>query len=101
MTETPTTSKNLLSQLKTITETSVGNGAPCPLGRVAQKLDEETRDALIKALRSEATTKDIHKALKQEGISIARQNIGKQRQCFTAPNDKQCKCYPNNTETHK
>lgn len=101
MTETPKTSKNLLSQLKVITETSFGDSAACPLGRIARKLDEETREALITALRSEATTMDIYKALKQEGIAISRQNITKKRQCFKAPNDKQCECYPNNTETHK
>ena len=101
MTGTPASGKSLLSQLKNITETSVGASAACPLGRIARKLDDETRDALFSALRSEATTMDIHKALKQEGIAIARQNLGKQRQCFTSPNDKNCKCYPNNTETHK
>jgi len=101
MAPTNATGQNLLSQLKVIAETSVGNSVACPLGRIAIKLDEETREALFDALRSEASTMSIYNALKQEGIAISRESITKHRKCFTEPNDKKCLCYPNNTETNK
>lgn len=101
MADKAATSNTLLSQLKVIAEKSVGEGAGCPLGRIMHKLDEETRQALVGALRSEASTMDIFKALQNEGFAIARQNIGNKRECFTSPNDKNCLCYPNNTETIK
>lgn len=99
MTKSAATSNNLTNQLKVIAKKSIGNSASCPLGRIIRKLDEETRQALVEALRSEATTMDIAKALKSEGLAIARQNISKKRECFTSPSDKNCLCYPNNTET--
>lgn len=101
MTQTNATGKTLLSQLKAITETSVGESAACPLGRIMRKLDDETREALVTALRSEASTMDIYKALSEEGFAIARQNIAKKRECFTSPGDGKCLCYPNNTENMK
>lgn len=101
MTKSAATSNNLTEQLKVIAEKSVGQGAGCPLGRIMHKLDEETRQALVYALRSEATTMDIFKALQNEGFAIARQNISKKRECFISPKDKNCLCLPNNTETIK
>lgn len=101
MTQTQATGKNLLSQLKVIAENSIGESAACPLGRVMRKLDDETRQALVQAVRSEAPTIAIFKALQEEGFSIARQNIANKRSCFTTPGDKNCLCYPNNTETIK
>lgn len=86
---------NLSERLKTLTTQSVGLSAPCPVGRIATLMDEETKQAFFQAMKSEAATMAIHKALAAEGIGIARNALAKHRQCFK---DKQheCKCFNQN-----
>lgn len=61
----------------------------CKLGEIYTGMDKETREALDMALKSEATTMDICRALKTEGIQIGREFLGAKRRCFK-DNDPTC-----------
>jgi hypothetical protein len=89
---------NLSERLKTLSAQSVGLSAPCPVGRITTLMDTETKQAFFQAMKSEAPTMAIHKALAAENIGIARKALADHRQCFR---DKQqeCKCFNTNGET--
>jgi hypothetical protein len=95
MTNQQKSTNNLTERLKTLSAQSVGLTAPCPVGRISALMDDETRQAFFQAMKSEAKTMAIHKALAAEQIGIARKALSDHRQCFR---DKQheCKCFPNN-----
>lgn len=80
--------------LKIATEQSTKT---CKLGNIYKSLDKETKNALVEALRSEATTMDICRALNADGIRIGREFLGSKRVCFKtgAPT---CCLYPINGE---
>lgn len=71
--------------------------APCRIGELYAQLDKETGDALVRAMQSAATTMSIHRAVREEGISISRDTLTTHRKCFRSPTDAQCLCFPNNT----
>jgi len=91
-------SKNLLTQLSELSKTV---SAPCPIGKLAKKVDEETRYALINALQSDASSSAIHRALHAEGFSISRHTIDMKRKCFKSDTHKECACFPNNLGVSK
>lgn len=66
-----------------------GSTKLCKLGEIYTSMDAETRDALDLALKSDATTMDICRALKTEGIHIGREFLGSKRRCFK-DNDPTC-----------
>lgn len=72
--------------------------APCPIGRIYKGLDDEVADAFLCALQSPASNSAIHRALIEEGFSIARATINQKRHCFKQGTDNQCLCLPNNLE---
>lgn len=51
----------------------------CSMGRLAESLDEETRNALFQVLDSRAATRVIHSELIQAGYKIGRDTIGAHR----------------------
>ena len=71
----------------------------CRIGEIHKQLDADTGQALLRALQSEATTRSIHLALKEEGFAVSRETVMARRKCFKNPTDAQCECFPNNTET--
>lgn len=85
----------LLSKLALMSKTI---DAPCPLGKIYKSLNEETADAFLLALQSPASNSAIHKALIEEGFSIARSTINQKRHCFKQGTDSKCLCLPNNLE---
>jgi hypothetical protein len=62
----------------------------CKFGAITNSLDEETRDALIVAMSSEASTMDITRALCSDGHSIGRDVVGTKRACFKDPSFNCC-----------
>lgn len=54
----------------------------CKIGEIYNSMDEETRSAFSLAMKSEATTMDICRALKADGISVGREFLGAKRRCF-------------------
>ena len=71
----------------------------CKLGEIYRSLDDETQEALSEALKSEAPTMDICRALKSEGISVGREFLGSKRACFKNA-DPTC-CLSSNQEEVK
>lgn len=71
----------LADTLKSLADTSKNN-ALCKFGKIFMGLDEETREALDSALRSEASTMDISRALNDDGLHIRREFLGEKRRCF-------------------
>jgi hypothetical protein len=51
----------------------------CPMGRLADTLDEETRGALFHVLNSRVATRVIHSELVRAGYKIGRDTIGAHR----------------------
>lgn len=68
---------------------SGGSVKLCKIGDIYQSMDKETQEAFIMAMKSDATTMDICRALKSEGISVGREFLGAKRQCFKL-NDPTC-----------
>ncbi len=66
-----------------------GSTKLCKLGEIYTSMDKETQSALNLALKSDATTMDICRALKTEGIQIGREFLGSKRRCFK-DNDPTC-----------
>ena len=66
-----------------------GTSRLCKLGEIYTSMDGETQSAFSLALRSEATTMDICRALKSEGISVGREFLATKRCCFK-DNDPMC-----------
>ena len=63
---------------------------PCKFGSITTSLDDETRDALIVAMASDASTMDITRALCADGHSIGRDVVGSKRACFKDPSFNCC-----------
>lgn len=98
MSNTERTGKTLLNQLSELSGTV---DAPCSIGKIAKKVDEETRLALITVLQSPASSAAIHRALHAEGFSISRHTIDVKRKCFKEETHKECACFPNNLGVQK
>lgn len=64
----------------------------CKIGDIYQSMDKETQEAFMLAMKSDATTMDICRALRAEGISVGREFLGAKRQCFKT-NDPTCCLY--------
>jgi hypothetical protein len=62
----------------------------CKFGSITTSLDNETREALILAMASEASTMDITRALCSDGHSIGRDVVGVKRACFKDPSFNCC-----------
>lgn len=54
----------------------------CKIGEIYTAMDKETKDAFVLAMKSDATTMDICRALKSEGIHVGREFLGAKRRCF-------------------
>lgn len=54
----------------------------CKIGEIYQSMDKETQEALEMAMKSDATTMDICRALKAEGMSVGREFLATKRLCF-------------------
>jgi hypothetical protein len=62
----------------------------CKFGSITTSLDNDTREALILAMASEASTMDITRALCSDGHSIGRDVVGTKRACFKDPSFNCC-----------
>lgn len=51
----------------------------CPVGRLLNKFDEETKSAFVRVLSSPASTRDIHSELTKAGYKIGRDTLGSHR----------------------
>lgn len=86
--EQPTSLKDKLTSL------TITNSGACAFGRLANELDEETRDALFAAMRSSASSNSICNSLREAGFNIARSTVVQKRACFTASGSSRCDCFP-------
>lgn len=77
---------------------SGGSVKLCKIGDIYQSMDKETQEAFVMAMRSDATTMDICRAMKSEGISVGREFLGAKRQCFKT-NDPTCCLYSKDGES--
>lgn len=60
-----------------------GREKECKIGNIIRSLDSDTAVVLVEALRSDASTMGIVRALKDEGISLSREYLGEKRNtCF-------------------
>jgi hypothetical protein len=67
----------------------------CVLGKIANSLDEDTKEALCAAMASSASSSAITNSLRDAGMIIARSTIGQKRACFTENGSHMCACFPN------
>jgi hypothetical protein len=64
---------------------SPGRERDCKLGNIIKSLDGETAAILVEALKSDASTMGLVRALKDEGIPVSREYLGEKRNtCFKA-----------------
>lgn len=70
---------------------SHGRERDCKLGNIIKSLDDETAVMLVEALKSEASTMGLVRALKDEGIHLSREYLGEKRNtCFKAGSPSCC-----------
>jgi len=86
--EQPTSLKDKLASL------TVHSAGACAFGRIANDLDDETRQALFDAMRSPASSNSICNSLRESGFNIARSTVVQKRACFTASGSSRCECFP-------
>ena len=72
----------LAERLKTVGTKPI---SPCPVGKLLNTLDSETRTAFESAMNSRATTRAIHWELATAGIQIGRDTLAVHR-------DGLCRC---------
>lgn len=77
-----------------LTSLTIHSAGACAFGRLANELDEETREALFAAMRSTASSNSICNSLRDEGFNIARSTVVQKRACFTAAGSSRCECFP-------
>lgn len=82
---------SLKDKLKSLSVTSISS---CAFGRIANDLDDETREALFGAMRSSASSNSICNSLRESGFNIARSTVVQKRACFTASGSSRCECFP-------
>lgn len=60
-----------------------GREKDCKIGNIIKSLDSETAVMLVEALKSDASTMGIVRALKDEGLPVSREYLGEKRNsCF-------------------
>jgi hypothetical protein len=73
---------------------SSDNAGSCVVGKIANSLDEETRQAFFAVMASTASSNSIANTLREEGLVIARSTIVQKRACFTEGGSHMCACFP-------
>ena len=66
----------------------------CALGKIANELDEDTREALCDAMCSSASSNSLANSLREAGYLISRSTIVQKRHCFTSEGTNRCDCFP-------
>lgn len=70
---------------------SPGRERDCKIGNIIKSLDEETAIVLVEALKSNASTMGLVRALKDEGIHLSREYLGEKRNsCFKSDSSSCC-----------
>lgn len=68
-----------------------GRERDCKLGNIINSLDKDTATILVDALKSDASTMGIVRALKDEGLPVSREYLGEKRNtCFKAGSPSCC-----------
>ncbi len=68
-----------------------GRERECKLGNIIKSLDDETAIILVNALRSDASTMGLVRALKDEGLPVSREYLGEKRNtCFRGGSQSCC-----------
>ena len=70
-----------------------GHG-PCALGKIANSLDDDTKEALFAAMASSASSNAITNSLRDAGMIIARSTVVQKRACFSESGSHMCACFP-------
>jgi hypothetical protein len=81
----------LADKLSDLTSASIEKTIGCPVALLINSLSEEDATALTRALKSPASTRSIHIALRAEGYTVDRDLLGRHRKGF-------CRCRENNNE---
>jgi hypothetical protein len=82
------TEENLLSL------SSSDKPGACVVGKIANSLDEETRQAFFAVMASTASSNSIANTLREEGLVVARSTVVQKRACFTEGGSHMCACFP-------
>lgn len=69
---------------------SKGGRRTCKVGAILDSLDEETAEALVVAMRSDASTMAITRALAADGKPVGRDVVAVKRECFKNPTEQCC-----------
>ena len=64
------------------------------VGKIANSLDEETRQAFFAVMASTASSNSIANTLREEGLVLARSTVVQKRACFTEGGSHMCACFP-------
>lgn len=83
-----------LSLKDKLTSLTTHTAGACVFGRLANDLDEETREVLFEVMRSQASSNSICSSLRESGFTIARSTIVQKRACFTDSGSSRCECFP-------
>lgn len=88
---TPKFSRLRDNLLSLSSENSIGM---CAVGKIANSLDEETRQAFFAVMASTASSNSIANTLREEGLVLARSTVVQKRACFTEGGSHMCACFP-------
>ena len=77
-----------------ISLSSNDNAGACAVGKIANSLDEETRQAFFAVMASTASSNSIANTLREEGLVVARSTVVQKRACFTEGGSHMCACFP-------
>ena len=64
------------------------------IGKIANSLDEEPRQAVFAVMASTASSNSIANTLREEGLVLARSTVVQKRACFTEGGSHMCACFP-------
>ena len=83
---------SLLAQTLAEIQEAAEHIEPCTFGRILGKVDNDDREALESILRSRASTRAIHRALRDAGWSIERVGV-------TLHREGRCRCFENGEQS--
>ena len=83
---------SLLAQTLAEIQEAAEHAEPCTFGRILSKVDNDDREALESILRSRASTRAIHRALRDAGWSIERVGV-------TLHREGRCRCFENGEQS--
>lgn len=83
---------SLLAQTLADIQEAAEHNEPCTFGKILAKVDDDDREALQSIIKSRASSRAIHRALRDAGWSIERVGV-------TLHREGRCRCFENGEQS--